>query len=250
MSNSSQFLFIFFALLLGASAGAQSSEKDRLSGFAEHYEDQERFGRAREQGEKAYFEEEEQWENQKSRALKDYKATKKSESMSDEGPEAKADATAKKEYLDSYEKERRTYAKERAKQDVVVRENANLPSEAQELGLDRERPRYDYSKRALYGAQPKYGKGAPGSGGTFGGESPRAISPGGTSFPPPPTFDDFSDNDGGYVPAPNIPEDYGDVPPPPPPPPIPMGDDFGGESDFPSPPPPPPPPFNEDGDGF
>jgi hypothetical protein len=115
------------------------------------------------------------------------------------------------------------------------------------LGLDTERPRYDYRKRAMFGAKQKLGSsassGPSGSGSTpsFGGRG---------SLPPPPTFDDISGADNGYVPAPNM-DDFGDIPPPPPPPP-PMYDggtpDFGGGTgggDF---IPPPPNNFPEDND--
>lgn len=247
MTRTSRLILIFVPFFLGPGAGAQISEKERLSGFAEHQKNQERFDEARLKGERAYFEEEEQWENQKNRTLEGYKKTKKQAVVHDDGPEAKADAAAKIEYAKKYEEDRRAYAKKRSRQDVVVHEDLNLPTEAQELGLNEERPRYDYRKRAMFGGQPKYGKVTGGSSSSAGGGSGRgSISPGGTSFPPPPTFDDFGGADGGYVPAPSMPDDFGDIPPPPPPP-MPMGDDFGGEGmDF---PPPPPPPFNDDG-GF
>lgn len=241
----SRHLPLIAALCLSSCLGwAQVSEKERLSGFAQHHKNLDRFEEARVKGERAYLEEEEQWENLKNRSLEEYKKNKKQIVMDEDGPEAKADALAKKGYDENREKERRAYEQEKAKQQLIVRENLQLPSEAQELGLDELRPRYEYRKRALYGASPKYGKMPSSSGGrsSFGGG---AISPGGSSFPPPPTFDDFG-GDGGYVPAPNMPDDYGDVAPPPPPPPF--GDDFGG-GDFP-PPPPPPPPFGEEGGDF
>lgn len=249
MIHSVRLTLILAPFFLASLAGAQISEKERLSGFAEHHKNQERFEAARLKGERAYLEEEEQWEHQKSRTLESYKKSKKQGIVNDEGPEAKADAVAKRAYEQQYEQDRRTYTEKRSAQDVVVRESQNLPSELQELGLHEERPRYDYRKRAMFGGQPKYGSTA--SGGSGGSSRGGSISPGGTSFPPPPTFDDFGGGDGGYVPAPNMPEDYGDVPPPPPPP-MPMGDDFGGfggEQDFP-PPPPPPPPFMDEGGGF
>lgn len=235
---------ILFPLLVSSLASAQVSEKERLSGFAEHQKNQIRFDEARRSGLKGFYEESEQWENQKNRALEAYRKTKKQEVLSEEGPEAKADAAEKKLYAEQYEESRRTYTSKRTHQDVVVRESQDLPTEAEELGLTEVRPRYEYRKRVMFGGQPKYAGKA-----TSSGSSRSSISPGGSSFPPPPTFDDFGGNNGGYVPAPNMPEDFGDIPPPPPPP-MPSGDDFGGfgaeSSDFP-PPPPPPPPFNEDG---
>ncbi len=246
MNHTRALFFILITTLFCLSVQAQISEKERLSGFAEHQLKQKRFEEARIKGERAYLEEEEQWEHEKNRNLQEYKTEKKKAVVNDLGPAAKADAAAKKAYEDEYELARRAYTKKRSDQQSVVRDSKTLPSEAQELGLNEERPRYDYSKRVLFGAQPKYGKSVSG-GGVRGGGSRGSISPGGTSFPPPPTFDDFGGGDSGYVPAPTMPEDFGDIPPPPPPP-LPM-DDFGGGESMDFPPPPPPPPFGEEG-GF
>lgn len=245
MNPTGRLTTLLLLTLMASSAAAAGPEETRLKGFAQHQKELDRFDRARQQGERAHLEEEEQWENQKDRELEAYKRNKRNIVMTEDGPEAQTDAVAKKRWDDSYEKERRVYAAESARREALDRAANQLPSEAQELGLNEDRPRYDYRKRAMFGAKPKFGSsGSSGSSGTsFGGGS---SSP---SFPPPPTFDDFG-GDGGYVPAPNMPEDYGDVPPPPPPPPPPFGDDFGGgfggDSDF--PPPPPPPPFEGGGD--
>lgn len=226
------------------------SERERLSGFAEQRKENEQFQRARERGEQGYYEELDQIEAQKRRDLEAYRKTKKNKLMAEDGPEAKEDEADKKRYQAQYEEQREIYFRTRTKQEILDRKKLGLPSEAQELGLDENRPRYDYRKRATYGATPKFGKksvsaGSSSSGGFSGSSSP--------SFPPPPTFDDFGNQDGGFIPAPNM-DDFGDVPPPPPPPPPPFGDDFGGGfgggfgvppnfNDF--PPPPPPPPFGE-----
>lgn len=254
LARSGRYILCLVILGAGLPLRAQVSEKERLSGFAEHQKNQKQFDKARQQGERGYLEEEEQWENQKNRNLEAYKKEKKAEIMNEDSPEAKADAAEKRQYEQKQEKERRDYVAEKAHQETLSRETAGLPSEAQELGLEELRPRYDYKKRALYGAQPKYGRSSGSSG--FAGSSGSSPSFGGgssSSFPPPPTFDDFPEG-GGYVPAPNMPEDYGDVPPPPPPPPPPFGDDYGGGafggSDFPPPPPPPPPPFGDEGADF
>lgn len=226
---------------------AQVSEKERLEGFAEHYRNQDRFDEARRKGERAYFEEEAQWDAQKQRQLAEHKKHQKEGEMPEDGPEAKADLKTKKVYADEYEKSRQEYVKNKNHYSVVNREKLHLPTESQELGLNLERPRYEYRKRASYGGQPKFGKM---TGGAFGGGARGgSTSSGGSSFPPPPTFDDFGGG-GGYVPAPNFPEDFGDVPPPIPPP-SGFGDDFGGGGgmDFPPPPPPPPSPFGDEG-GF
>lgn len=219
------------------------AEEIRLRGFAEHQTDNSQFEKARQQGERAFYEEADQWQNQRERNLELYKREKKASVMSDDGIEARADAAEKKAQAADYQKSRIAYVEKKAQEEVLSREDKHLPTESQELGLDMERPRYDYRRRAAFGAKPKFGSNSSGgsssSGGSFGG---------GTGFPPPPTFDDFGG--GGYVPAPNLPEDFGDVPPPPPPPPPPgFGDDtFGGGygNDF-APPPPPPPPFGDDG---
>lgn len=240
--------FLTIALLGASLASAQVSEKDRLSGFAEHHNKNDRFDAARMQGERAYYEYEEQWENKKRRDLEQYKATKKQVLMSEDGPEAKADEAAKKRYAETYELAQKDYEQARRKKENMDRQALQLPSEEQELGLDITRPRYDYRKRAFYtgrspikGAPSSSSSGGSSSGGSsFGGGS--SGFGGGSSFPPPPSFDDF--NDGGYIPAPNISDDFGDVPPPPPPPPPPFGDDGG---DFMAPP---PPPFGGDGGDF
>ncbi len=238
MKASHSALTVILATTLSSSlAFAQSAEEVRLRGFAKHQKDQVQFEKARVQGERAYLETEDQWETQKTRELEAYKKGKRQVSMSEDGPEAKADAVAKKAFTDSYEESRRNYLQKRTNNEITDRKQAGLPTESQELGLDQDLPRYDYRKRAMFGAPSKYGK--PGSSGSS-GSSFSSGGGGGNSFPPPPTFDDF--NDGGYVPAPNMPDDFGDVPPPPPAPSF--GED-GGLDEF---PPPPPPPIFENND--
>lgn len=234
---------ILILSVISTSAHAISAEEERLRGFAEHQKNNVQFDKAREQGEKAYFEEQEQWDLSRNRDLQDYRKTKKNQAMADNGPEAREDELEKKKYQQSYDKARREYISGKTKDEILERRDKNLPTEAQELGLDQTRPRYDYKKRAYFGGKSKVKS----SGSSFGGSSNGGSSfgGGGTSFPPPPTFDDF---DNGYVPAPNIsPDDFGDVPPPPPPPaPMPGGFDpgFGGDGI----PVPPAPPFPEDSD--
>ncbi|KHD87103.1 MAG: hypothetical protein OM95_16255 [Bdellovibrio sp. ArHS] len=248
MIHSRAFFICIVVALFSANSWAQKAEMERLSGFAQHQKNLKQFDLARSKGERAHLEEEEQWENQKDRAREEYKQTKKSIRMSEDGPEAQADAVAKRKRLEDYENSREEYVAEKSKQKILDRQAAHLPSEATELGLDELRPRYDYRKRAMYGAQSKFGR--PSSSPSSGSSSGGGFGSGGSSFPPPPTFDDFGGPDG-YVPAPNMSDDFGDVPPPPPPPPPGFGDDFGGGfqggSDFP-PPPPPPPPFGDDGE--
>ncbi len=109
-------LLIFVSLVADWSWG--QSEETRLSGFAEQRKNQQRFGKAREQGERAYLEEEEQWENQKNRNLEEYKKGKRQDRMNDDGPEAKADAAAKKAYLENYDKARKEFNAQRSKQET------------------------------------------------------------------------------------------------------------------------------------
>lgn len=234
----------FFLSSWGLNATARNTEIDRLSGFAKHQKENQQYDKARQQGERAYLEEEEQWENKKLRELEEYKKQSKKRLMSEEGPEAKEDAAQKKKLQLQREEDKEAYVQERKTKKSFDRQALGLPSEMKELGLDQERPRYDYRRRASFGATPRYGKNLPSSSGSSGGYSGGGSS--GGSFPPPPTFDDFQD--GGYLPAPTLNDDYmGDIPPPPPPPSF--GDsNFSGEgSDFP-PPPPPPPTFGDDPD--
>lgn len=227
---------------LSSEVFAVGADETRLLGFAEHQKNGKQFDKARVQGERGYLEGAEQWEEQRHRELEGYKKSKKAKLMNDDGPEAHADEVAKKALNAEYEQTRLAWIAKKNQEDRMSRADKNLPTEAQELGLDMERPRYEYRKRAAFGAKPKFGSAvSAGSSGSSGHS-------GGTSFPPPPTFDDFSGGGSGYVPAPNM-DDFGDVPPPPPPPPPGFGDDFGGGygNDF-TPPPPPPPPFGDDGD--
>jgi hypothetical protein len=234
-------------LILGLSfssvmAHAMDAEEERLRGFAEHQSKFSRFDEAREGGKRAYLEEQEQWASEKDRDLAAYKKNKpKAEPVMDENsPEHRAWEKQKKSEEQAYEETRKAFAAQSAKNQALDREAKGLPTLAQELGLDQERPRFDFAKR-------NFGTSTVGSSGTGrgGGGSSGSFNPGNSSFPPPPTFDDFSD---GYVPAPNVtPEDFGDVPPPPPPP-MPTGfGDFGNGSEF-IPPPPPPPGNFESGD--
>lgn len=225
---------------------AANKEEVRLRGFAEHQNNQTQFEDARSRGEKAYLEQQEQWELARERTAEEYTKQKKSRSMEDDGPEAKADEAQKKEWADQLEKERRDYVELKAQnKSEVVRGKNGIPTEAEELNLADNRPRYDYKKRAYFGAPGKYKAGSSrGSGGSSGGGSWGGGST--PSFPNPPPFEDFGPSDGGYVPAPNMPDDFGDVPPPPPPPPPPpFGDEpFGSDMTSPIP----PPTFDDGGD--
>lgn len=234
-------LHLFFTLLTLSAAASAHPELDRLRGFAEHQEEVRRYDLSREKGEVAYYEELEKWERERIAAAQEYQKRKVSQSPKEGGPEWLKDREEKKAFEMELEKARKAHVA--AKDSFDRRNYKNLPSESEELGLISERPRYDYRRRASFGATPRFGSEASGGGsssrGSFGGSSG-----GGSSFPPPPRFDDFGDGDTGFVPAPNLGEydSGGDFPPPPPPPPPPPFSDTG---EFPDLPPPPPADFGE-----
>jgi hypothetical protein len=216
-----------------------SWDEDRLTGFRGHVKAQDIHDRERAKGQTAYNEELEQWERQRIAAIAEHKRQRKATSPLEGGPEDRADRAEKREYAVDAEKERLQYVRIKTKMSAQRRRNVAVTPE-EELGLKTDRPRYDVTKRVLYGASGKY---RPSTGGSSGGTNPNYSGPTpGGNLPPPPTFDDFGGGDG-YIPPPVIPE-YDDMPPVPPPP---SGFE---EGDFPPPPPdfndfPPPPP-----DGF
>jgi hypothetical protein len=157
--------------------------------------------------------------------------------MADDGPDALADAAAKKKQQKEYQEAKELFLKAKIHEAKALKRDGNLPSEDQELGLDQQRPRFDFTKRPDYGGPLKYGKIDSG-----GSRSSSPSFPSGNSFPPPPSFPNDSDNPAAI-------DDFGDIPPPPPPMPFPNGGgdfDDGMGSDF---PPPPPPPFPGEGSG-
>lgn len=209
-------------------------QQERIQGFSEHNSENAQFNKAREMGEKAFLEEVEQWETQRDRKAIENQRQKQASEMTEDGVEAKEDATAKRRNQEEYKASLKEFLKEKSRQAKESKDQVKfkMPNEAQELGLDESRPRYEFNKRMNAGKK----KAKAGS---------SASSSGSGNFPQPPSFDGFSGGGGGYVPAPNLPEDFGDVPPPP------MNPGFGEDSlgggfgnDFP-PPPPPPPPFGE-----
>ena len=218
---------------------AQSREEVRLDGFAQHQKNNKQFENARSQGEKAYLEEQEQWELSRQRSLEDYKKKKAAQVMTDEGPEYQADQLTKKAWDKNREIEREKYAAKRH-EEVLNRKAKGLPSEEEELGIAEERPRYDYRKRASFGASKTSKSSAASSPSMPSGGAPWTGG-GGSSFPPPPPFDDFGNE--GFTPAHNGPDDFGDIPPPPPPPPVFEDGGFDG-----GPGPIPPPTFDDGGD--
>lgn len=211
-------------------------EQERLSGYKEYVDENQIFDRERLRSYRAYLESVEKDLFEKSKSLRDFRKTKKIEKqesdeidnykefLSEQLKQDKADNVAMQEY-------RKNQRKSKAIQDK------RDFTEEEELGIFVERPRYDYKKRALYGAKPKY-KIATKAGSGAGG--------GGASSPSP----DFA-TDSGYIPPPPPPlpaempnEPFYDEIPPPPPPPFPADFGNGGEmGDGYIPPPPPPPPM-------
>ncbi len=212
-------------------------EQERLSGYKEYVDENQIFDRERLRSYRAYLESVEKDLFEKSKSLRDFRKTKKIEKqesdeidnykefLSEQLKQDKADNVAMQEY-------RKNQRKSKAIQDK------RDFTEEEELGIFVERPRYDYKKRALYGAKPKYKIATkPGSG--AGG--------GGASSPSP----DFA-TDSGYIPPPppplpaELPNEpfYDEIPPPPPPPfPADFGNGGGEMGDGYIPPPPPPPPM-------
>lgn len=223
-------------------ADAPEAEIRRLRGFSEHQRNQAEFDREREKGEKDQIEENMAWEALKEKNLIQFKKIKAAEVLPDNSKDLAIDEAVKKEQAREYEVSRKEYSK--SVQNFDRSKYKDLVTEDVELGLDAERPRYDLKKRALFGAQVRYGKVTtkPGtSSSSSGGGSPSYTPP--SSFPPPPStppYDDFGD---GYIPPPA--DGFGDdFPPPPPPPPPPIFEEDGFI------PPPPPPPFSDEGMEF
>lgn len=228
--------WFFFILMSMSFAQAKHPEYDRLAGFAEHQKSQKKLNRDREAQELEHFEEQYRWELQRLAAVQEHKKQKAVESPREGGAEWKEDQAEKQAYEADLERARQAHV---LKRDQFNRnQHPELPTEEEELDLvGQKRPRYDLKKRASFGAPSKWGA----QGGTLSGSSRSGggSSSGGSAFPPPPPFDDFSDD--GFVPAPNLGENFdsSDFPPPPPPPP------FSDGGDFPDLPPPIPSDFGE-----
>ena len=238
---------IFGATLWNASLSLAQSEEVRREGFYQHQRENQEWDLQRQRGLKDFLKEQDEWEEQKKKDLAADKKRKKVESPVEGGPEYKADQKEKLEDYEDYEASRKAYIKEKKTHEAKnAAEQAKRDAWAmEEYGLDRQRPRYDIAKRALYN-----GKGvASGSSGSTGGSHG---STGGANYPPPPpAFDDFGE---GYIPPPPPPESFEAPPLPPesfPVPPAPFPANPGGDFDngF-YPPPPPPIPAPGWGEGF
>lgn len=229
-----------------------SWEEERLKGFHPHHQEQRLFDRERQKGERAYLEQQELWERERRAALEEHRKRNRKQTIRDDGPEYQEFLRKQAEQRRQAEEIRQSYSRKKAA--VQSRQSRNLPvTPAEELGLNQERPRFDVSKRVLYGAPSKFATGGSSSGGGFSGRSAdrnRFQSSGdgnpgfnpGEDFPPP-------IQDGDILPPPTFDDSMGDFPPPPPPmeydgefPPPPVDlEDFPPPPDFGDFPPPPPP---------
>ncbi|MBX3040804.1 MAG: hypothetical protein KF789_08880, partial [Bdellovibrionaceae bacterium] len=143
------FLFVLPSLVW-ADPVPPSWDESRRAGFKEHQEQQKVFDRERAKGERAFIEEQEEWERQRQATIADYKKESKQASPAENGPEHR-------DYLKQVEagkKERqavtRDYSREKAA--MLKRKGRTIHlTEEEELGLTEARPRYEASKRVLYG---------------------------------------------------------------------------------------------------
>lgn len=205
-------------------------EQARLSGYKEYIEENQAYERERLRSYRAYLESVEKDMFEKNKALHDFKRNKKIEQQESDEPDNYKDYLAEQKKdeknadiaLQEYKKNQRRSKLMEARRDFT---------EEEELGIFVERPRYDYKKRAMYGAKPKYKT------------AEKSISEGGGSaFPAVPDFA----TDSGYIPPPPPPpmnEPFYDEIPPPPPMPFPADYGDGDMGDGYIPPPPPPPPM-------
>jgi hypothetical protein len=241
MNRVSVFLFIlsaFSGATLMARTQEHQLEQERLSGYKDHVVESQIYDRERLRSYRAFLESVEKDIFEKNKALRDFKKMKKLEKQeSDAVEDYQAFLDSKKKEDKEYEIAKKEYQKNKKIGQAI--EAKRDFTEAEELGIFVERPRYDYKKRALYGAKPTYKTAAKSS--NSGGSS----GSGSGNYTPP----DFA-ADSGYIPPPpppppDMPNDtfYDEIPPPPPPP-MP-GADFGdgGMGDGYIPPPPPPPPM-------
>lgn len=207
----------------------QRMEQERLSGYKEYVEESQIYERERLRSYRAYLESVEKDLFEKNKALRDFRKTKKIEKQeSDEADNYRVHIDEQKKGEKAAEIARQEYRKNERRNKII--ESKRDFTEEEELGIFVERPRYDYKKRAMYGAKPQY----------------KTTVKTGSVTPPP----DFA-TDSGYIPPPPPPpmpaelpnEPFYDEIPPPPPPPFPgeFGNgDSGGDGYIPPPPPPPP----------
>ena len=228
-------LFIKLSLIFAAAIAFGEVQHDldyiRLKDFRDHQKRKKFADKERSEGETKDLQAKEDLEKQRFSGLADHLKSKKNKIELDEkSPQFKEWLNLHKQQIAQADINRKEFIKNRR----VFDRNAysELPTEMEEYGLKYETPRYDYKKRASYGARSKwsggdkFGGGSSSSGGSGGFDS-------GSPFPPPPDYNDFPPfpEEGNYLPPPPqypaYPSDYGGedyLPPPPPPPPLPSGD--------------------------
>jgi hypothetical protein len=228
--------FMLISTLWGWPAQARiqehEMEQERLSGYKDYVDENQIFDRERLRSYRAYLESVEKDLFEKSKALRDFRKTKKIEKQESD------EVDNYKEYLSEQLKQDKDdnvaiqeYRKNQRKSKAI--QDKRDFTEEEELGIFVERPRYDYKKRAMYGAKPKYKIATKPSSSGDSGSSPDFATDSGYIPPPPPP-----------LPAEMSNESFYDEIPPPPPPPFPADFGNGGEmGDGYIPPPPPPPPM-------
>ncbi|MBC7742209.1 MAG: hypothetical protein H7061_08430 [Bdellovibrionaceae bacterium] len=224
--------------LLGSLKLEATHDLERLKSLKSERANKKIYENEREKGLGTFLEEQEKWDLLREKGVAEYRKRKKVESPQEGGPEYKADQLKKKIAEEKFEKSRRILVNTKQK---VFSQNKDLISslEADELGLDRKRPRYDLRKRGQNKWVKNGASGRPSSGNSSSGPgySPPPPAPVFDDFPPPP-ISDFQN-------APPMIDGFEEIPPPPPPP---VYESFGnqpggfdpGFSEFPPPPPPPP----------
>ncbi|NUM60174.1 MAG: hypothetical protein HUU56_16185 [Bdellovibrionaceae bacterium] len=220
---------ILVLLLAGFFLKAEEEEYERLQDFKRFKKDNKIIDEEREKGLAVYLEELDKEAFESRKALQEYKKQKKTERNSEDSKyyeeylkEKKDQEQVYQEDLDEYLKDKKKYSSGKYKRPF---------SEEFELGILSDRPRYDYKKRALYGAKPKF-KSSEGKGSSSGGASGTNSFPGSNNSRP----------DNNFTPPAPVDPFFDDIPPPPPP--MPMDDGGGFNNDGFIPPPPPPPMFD------
>lgn len=232
-------MLVFFIFASHAQSDVTPMDIERLSGFAEHKKFNKDFDKEREAGLRDWLLEQEDWEKQRKKAIKEQQSLAKV-------PNPAQSKKAYQEHLD--EQKVWMFEQDVARKEVVAEKNKlrqnplvrNI-SEEDELDILSKRPRYEIRKRALYSSRGTRSRGAEApSRPTFNDWGNQGDQGGSSNFIPPPPPAIFPEED---FPPPPPPPMLGeeDFPPPPPPP---MFDDLDG-ADFPPPPPPPMP--GEDG---
>ncbi|MCB0368357.1 MAG: hypothetical protein KDD45_02690 [Bdellovibrionales bacterium] len=215
---------------------AAESEMKRLDGFRQFKKDSQAYDYEREKAYSAYLENLEKEAFDREKAIEDYRKNKKKTKPLEDTPAYLDDLQVKLAWQKKYEEDLQSY---KAQREAFFYKKQHRPfSEEYELDILSNRPRYEYQKRALYGAKPKYKKvpmneygGAPASGMPY---LPSDAGNDSSDIPPPPPL------------PPDISQPFLDEIPPPPPMPMDGGYDYNGDGndgDF-IPPPPPPPMFD------